>query len=114
MKSYYVYLMASAPRGTLYTGITSDLVRRVHQHRTGSVPGFTATYAVKRLVWFEVFHDVDQAILREKRIKRWRRGWKYDLVEKDNHGWVDLWGELVTGESERSPGWWDADAGGGA
>ena len=111
MRSYYVYLMASRPRGTLYTGITSDLVRRVHQHRTNAMPGFSERYGIHRLVWFEIHHDPHAAIAREKRIKRWRRGWKYDLVEEGNHAWVDLFGELVTGRSDRSPGWWDADGG---
>lgn len=104
-----MYLLASGPRGTLYVGFTSDLVRRVHEHREGSVPGFTAQHGIKRLVWFEVHHDADAAILREKRIKRWRRGWKYALVEEQNHAWVDLWGELVTGVSQREPGWWDEE-----
>jgi len=71
---YFVYMLASGRNGTLYVGVTNDLLRRVGEHRAGLVPGFTAQYGVDRLVWFETHGYIDQAILREKRIKRWRRG----------------------------------------
>ena len=94
---YYVYILASGPRGTLYIGVTNDLVRRVHQHRNAFVPGFTAKYGVHLLVYFEIFDDVLQAIAREKRLKRWQRAWKIELIEKQNEDWHDLWPSLAAG-----------------
>ena len=88
---YYVYNLASRPRGTLYVGVTNDLVRRVHEHRNNMVPGFTAQYGVHRLVYYEVHDDIEQAIQQEKRLKRWRRSWKIELIEKQNEDWHDLW-----------------------
>jgi putative endonuclease len=85
-----VYILASKPRGTLYIGVTSDLVKRLWQHREGVTGGFVARYKVPRLVRFEMFGDMEAAILREKQLKRWRRQWKIDLVERDNPHWVDL------------------------
>jgi putative endonuclease len=85
-----VYLLASQPNGTLYAGVTSNLMARLHQHREGLLPGFTRDYRVKRLVWLEHHASMEQAILREKRIKRWHRAWKLDLIERDNPGWRDL------------------------
>ena len=85
-----VYLLASGFHGTLYTGVTSNLVGRVWQHREGIVRGFTKRYAVKRLVWFEIHETMEGAIRREKSIKRWRRDWKVQLVEKANSSWRDL------------------------
>lgn len=93
-KTYCVYIMTNRPRGVLYTGITSDLPGRVHQHREGVLEGFTKKYNCRRLVWFETHSDVGQAILREKRIKHWRRIWKIDLVEKLNPQWFDLWSSI--------------------
>jgi putative endonuclease len=90
-KSGVVYLMASKPRGTLYIGVTSDLVRRVHQHKTKTYEGFTSQYDVDRLVWFEVYDSVPTAIMREKELKKWRRQWKIELIEKTNPRWDDLW-----------------------
>ena len=87
----FVYLLASKPNGTLYLGVTSDLVRRVGQHRTGETPGFTSRYGVSRLVWFERHPDVRDAVRREKRLKKWRREWKLDLVRQANPTWEDLW-----------------------
>ena len=81
-KSGYVYIMASQRNGTLYVGVTSDLLRRVHQHKAGSVDGFTKKYGVKTLVYFEAFDDMEQAILREKAVKKWRRGWKVEAIER--------------------------------
>ena len=86
-----VYILASRERGTLYIGVTSDLPKRVWQHRTGQVEGFTRQYTVTRLVWFEVHEEMLSAIAREKRLKAWRRAWKIELVESNNPGWVDLY-----------------------
>ena len=94
-KRGYVYLLASQRNGTLYTGVTHDLLRRVWQHREGLTGGFTKRYHVHRLVYYEVFPDVREAIHRERRIKRWRRAWKLDLIEKANPTWKDLYEELA-------------------
>jgi putative endonuclease len=91
---FYVYLLASRPYGTLYVGVTSDLVGRVWQHKKKAVPGFTARYAVDRLVWFESHDTVEEAIRREKRIKEWKRDWKINLIERDNPRWIDLYSSL--------------------
>ena len=85
-----VYILASAPRGTLYIGVTSNLVARLHQHRTNAVPGFTSRYGVHRLVRFELLDDMPNAIAREKQLKRWHRDWKLNLIERDNPQWTDL------------------------
>lgn len=90
----YVYILASKRNGTLYVGITSDIVRRVSEHKQGLLPGFTRKYGVKTLVYYEVFDRIDDAILREKRIKDWKRAWKMDLIERDNPQWLDLYGTL--------------------
>lgn len=87
---YYVYLLASRRHGTLYLGVTNDLVRRVHQYKSKAVPGFTAKYVVDRLVWYECYDDPRAAIAREKDIKKWRRDWKIRLIEEDNPDWLDL------------------------
>ena len=93
---YFVYILASDRNGTLSVGVTSDLIRRVQEHREGLVPGFTKRYAVKLLVYFEPHRDINEAILREKRIKRWRRKWKLELIEAQNPQWRDLWIDLTT------------------
>ncbi|MCB2085502.1 MAG: GIY-YIG nuclease family protein [Sphingomonadaceae bacterium] len=85
-----VYILASQPRGTLYIGVTSDLMGRLHQHREGITGGFTSKYRVHRLVRFEMFGDMESAILREKQLKRWHRQWKINLIEQDNPDWHDL------------------------
>ena len=92
---YFVYLLASQPNGTLYLGVTSDLAGRVHDHKQELRHGFTKKYGVHRLVWFEEFGDIHEAILREKRIKKWRRAWKIELIEKDNRAWADLFEQIV-------------------
>ena len=95
-KLFCVYMMASGKRGTIYTGVTSDLVVRVWQHRTHAMPkSFTARYNVTRLVWYEPHDDAEHAITREKRIKEWRRAWKVELIEANNPRWDDLWDEIV-------------------
>jgi putative endonuclease len=88
--SFFVYLMASRRNGTLYCGVTNDLVRRVHEHREGRAESFTAKYRVTRLVWFEQHSDIHAAILRETRIKKWNRAWKLALIESENRAWRDL------------------------
>jgi putative endonuclease len=88
---YYVYILASRPQGTLYIGVTNDLVRRVYEHREGVVDGFSKTYGVKMLVYYECHEDVQRAIEREKTMKHWSRAWKVALIERQNPQWVDLW-----------------------
>ena len=82
-------------RGTVYTGVTNDLLRRVSEHREGRIPGFTKTYGCKHLVWFETTDDIEAAILREKQLKKWRRSWKEALIEAGNPDWRDLWWEII-------------------
>ena len=91
----FVYIMASQRNGTLYIGVTGDLVRRVHEHRTGAAPGFTERYGVKSLVWYEVHDEMAVAIQREASLKRWRRDWKLALIEKINPDWQDLWDDII-------------------
>jgi len=92
---YYVYLLASGKHGTLYLGVTNDLVRRMYEHRTKATPGFTSRYAVTRLVWFECYDDPTSAIGREKDIKKWRRAWKIRLIEESNLDWADLYQSIL-------------------
>jgi len=92
--AYYVYIMASQRNGTLYIGVTNDLVRRVFEHRNGVVGGFTERHSVKVLVFFEVHVSIEAAIRREKALKRWNRKWKLDLIERENPTWRDLWEEI--------------------
>jgi putative endonuclease len=91
---YYVYILASKIGGTLYTGVTNELVRRVYEHKAGSVEGFTKKYGVTRLVYFEVHSDVEAAILLEKQIKKWNRAWKVRLIEEKNQNWDDLYNSI--------------------
>lgn len=93
-KIFHVYIMASKRYGTLYTGVTSDLIRRIRQHKEGLADGFTKKYSVKTLVYYEPFESADAAIQREKRIKDWKRQWKIDLIEKANPNWHDLFEDL--------------------
>ncbi len=97
-KSPSVYILASAPRGTLYIGVTSDLVKRVREHRNDLVDGFTRKHGVHRLVHFELHQRMYDAIRREKQLKKWNRLWKIELVESRNPEWRDLWEEIVRGE----------------
>ena len=91
---YCVYILASQPHGTLYIGVTNDLMRRVYEHREGLVDGFTKTHGVKRLVYYECHERIERAIQREKTMKHWSRAWKIALIERENPQWVDLWGGL--------------------
>jgi putative endonuclease len=85
-----VYILASKPYGTIYIGVTSDLLARLSQHRDSALPGFTARYAVHRLVHFEQFAEMEPAIMREKQLKRWHRQWKINLINANNPHWADL------------------------
>ena len=93
--SYYVYMLAAKKNGTLYVGVTNDLVRRVWEHRNDAAEGFTRRYIVKTLVYFETFEGPEAAITREKKLKRWRRDWKVALIERDNPHWRDLYEDIV-------------------
>jgi len=90
-RSYWVYILASDIGGTLYVGVTHDLVRRVHEHQTDAVEGFSKRYAVHRLVDYEQYDQIEFAIQREKRLKKWTRAWKIELIEKTNPHWIDLY-----------------------
>ncbi|MBI9040709.1 GIY-YIG nuclease family protein [Lutibacter sp.] len=87
---YYVYILSSKIRGTLYVGMTNDLQRRINEHKTRIKKGFTEKYGVHKLVYFETFQFVKDAITREKNIKKWKRDWKIELIEKENKKWLDL------------------------
>ncbi len=95
MSQYYVYIMASKRNGTLYTGVTADLIKRVWQHKVGLVQGFSLKYRVKQLVYYEIHLDVKEAIKREKNIKAWQRKWKLNLIEKNNPHWNDLYKKIA-------------------
>ena len=96
MNMYFVYILANRKEGTIYVGITSDIIRRCHEHKTKADDGFTAEYNVDRLVYFEQHSDVLEAIAREKKLKRWRRKWKIELIERGNPDWRDLYDDLLT------------------
>jgi putative endonuclease len=93
--SYWVYILTSKPGGTLYVGVTNDLVRRVYEHREGLAESFTKRYGIKMLVYFEPHDTIEAALQREKNIKHWTREWKIDLIVKDNPDWRDLYDEIV-------------------
>jgi len=95
VRHYYVYILASKIGGTLYIGVTNDLIRRVAEHKSKLIESFTEKYDVARLVYFEQFDDPENAIKREKRLKKWKRGWKIALIEKDNPDWNDLYPEIA-------------------
>ena len=90
-----VHIVASGRNGTLYLGVTSDLVARIHQHREGAIPGFSSRYGCTRLVWYEQYEDIHLAIAREKEMKKWRRAWKLALIEKSNPQWRDLYDDFI-------------------
>jgi putative endonuclease len=94
MMAYYVYLLASKKNGTLYLGVTNNIVRRIYEHKTKVVDGFTTRYGVDKLVWFEIYDDALTAIAREKELKKWRRDWKIRLIEENNLEWIDLYPEI--------------------
>ncbi len=90
VKQSYIYIMANRPNGTLYIGVTSNLVRRVYDHKAGLNDGFTKKYSINQLIYYEVFDDIYNAISREKQLKNWKREWKIGLIEKFNPRWEDL------------------------
>ncbi|HEY3776790.1 MAG TPA: GIY-YIG nuclease family protein [Rhizomicrobium sp.] len=92
---YYVYMLASRRNGSLYIGVTNDIMRRTWEHRNGRVEGFTKKYGVHVLVWYEVHEDINAAIAREKQLKGWNRAWKIRLIENCNSGWNDLYEKLL-------------------
>ena len=92
---FYVYILASKPRGALYIGVTNDLIRRVWEHKEGLAESHTKRYRIKRLVYYEVHATAETAIAREKQLKRWRRAWKDDLIEAENRDWRDLYGDIA-------------------
>ena len=91
----HVYILASRKHGTLYIGVTRDLVRRVYEHKNDLVRGFTSQYGVHLLVWYECYDDPTSAITREKQLKKWRRDWKVNLIERDNPNWEDLYNSVT-------------------
>ncbi|HEX3953155.1 MAG TPA: GIY-YIG nuclease family protein [Stellaceae bacterium] len=93
---FYVYLLCSGPFGTLYIGMTADLVKRVWQHKTKAIPGFTSKYDVDRLVWYEAHELVEAAFVRERQLKKWKRAWKIQLIEVSNPEWIDLYQSLAS------------------
>ena len=97
-RSFYVYILANRIGGTLYIGVTNDLVRRVYEHKSAVAESFARDHDVNRLVYFECFEDIEAAIHREKRLKKWTRAWKIALIEKDNPNWIDLYPEISGGE----------------
>ena len=92
---YYVYILASRRNGTLYVGVSNDVVRRTWEHKNDLIEGFTKKYGVHILVWYELYEDINVAIAREKRLKRWNRAWKINLIEQNNSGWNDLYDRLT-------------------
>jgi putative endonuclease len=101
MRSYWVYILASRPHGTLYIGVTNSILRRVEDHRSGRGAIFTKRYAVHRLVWLEEFADIRLAIQREKTLKRYPRDWKLNLIERSNPAWEDLYATLPGADPTR-------------
>jgi putative endonuclease len=91
----YVYILANRPYGTLYVGVTVDIVKRITEHRLGVADGFTLEHGIKTLVWYEVHGELLQAITREKRIKKWNRDWKVNLIQGENPQWRDLFDEIA-------------------
>ncbi len=95
MKEPYVYMLASKKEGAIYIGVTSDLIKRVYQHKHNIIEGHTTKYHIKRLVYFEQHGTMQTAITREKQLKAWKRQWKINLIEKDNPNWLDLWEQII-------------------
>jgi len=94
-ENFYVYILSSQRRGTLYIGVTSNLTKRVYEHKNGLVDGFTKKYGVHRLVYYEVTEDGEAALLRERQMKKWNRVWKLRLIEEYNPQWMDLYDSLT-------------------
>jgi putative endonuclease len=94
-KQYYIYILASKKHGTLYVGVTGNLIERVYVHKQKYIEGFTKKYGVDKLVYYEIHEDIYEAIVREKRIKKWNRQWKIKLIERTNSRWLDLYYVLI-------------------
>ena len=94
-KGGFVYILASKPNGTLYIGVSSDLGRRIYQHKTSEVEAFTSKYKVHKLVWYETHDRIEEAILREKQLKKWKRAWKLKIIEEFNPNWKDLYDDIA-------------------
>lgn len=90
-----MYIITNKKYGVIYTGVTSNLLRRIYEHKQGFVEGFSSKYNLKNLVYYEVHDDIKEAIKREKKIKKWKRTWKFDLIEKNNPEWLDLYNSLI-------------------
>ena len=95
MKSYYLYILASERNGTLYIGVTSNLLKRIQEHKTKAVDGFTKDYNINKLVYYEETNQIYSAIAREKQLKKWNRAWKIELIEQNNPNWDDLYFKLI-------------------
>ena len=95
MKGYYVYILFSNKSGTLYVGVTNNLVKRIYEHKSKFVEGFTKKYNVDKLGYFEKYNNIEQALTREKQLKKWNRDWKIKLIEKNNKDWKDLYNEII-------------------
>lgn len=92
---YFIYIMANKRNGTLYIGVTSDLIKRVYEHKNEILKGFTQKYSIHNLVYFETTESIESAIVREKQLKKWNRAWKINLIEKSNSDWKDLYPDLL-------------------
>ena len=95
MKQYFVYLLASKRNGTIYVGMTNNLIKRIYEHKNSLLEGFTSKYSVSNLVYYQIFYNVEDAIVREKQIKKWKRVWKINLIEENNPEWRDLYASIL-------------------
>ncbi len=95
MKTYFVYIMASQKNGTIYIGVTGNLIKRVYEHKNNAIKGFTSKYKIHKLVYYEQTNDIKSAIAREKKLKNWHRQWKINLINEHNPSWKDLYDELI-------------------
>jgi putative endonuclease len=93
-KHGYIYIMSNKQNGTLYVGVTSDLIKRIHEHKNHFIEGFTSKYSLNNLVYYEIFENIENAILREKQIKKWNRAWKLKLINEFNPNWRDLYPDI--------------------
>ena len=103
MKYYFVYILASKQNGSLYIGVCNDLIRRTYEHKNKIFGGFTANHGIDKLVYYEVFNDIEQAIKREKNIKKWKRNWKLRIIIEKNPEWNDLYNDLTAGNDGPLP-----------
>ena len=95
MKNSYIYIVTNKQKGTLYIGVTSNLIKRVYEHKNSFIDSFTSKYRLEKLVYYEIFDDIENAILREKQLKNWHREWKLNLIEKFNPNWDDLYESIL-------------------